>query len=112
MTFLAAASSKTLLKMQKSQLTYQSQVLFFRMNAMNREARRIESYYDSCEDGSQDLEDDMYYQQLKEASETIEMQKSAIDDQAALIEQEINALKTLTEQGIKSACTLSLSGGS
>ncbi|MBR6098253.1 hypothetical protein IKP85_00740 [bacterium] len=110
MTFLASACSKTLLKLQKSQIEYQKQIIMFRINTVGKEVDAIEAQYDSDSEG--DLEDNLYYQQLRRMSETLETQNSGFEDQISLLDQEINALNTLTTNGIKSSCGLTLSGGS
>ena len=111
MTFLASACSKTLLKLQKSELEYQKQIIMQRSNAVLREIEYVESQYNSDSDEG-DLEDDQYYQDLRRMSETYELMNSGYEDQIALLEQEINALNSLTQNGIKSSCGLTLSGGS
>ena len=112
MTFLASACSKTLLKLQKSEIEYKKQIITQRTNAVLRDMEYVESQYNSDGADSGDLEDDQYYQDLRRMSETYELMNSGYEDQIALLEQEINALNSLTQNGIKSSCGLTLSGGS
>lgn len=110
MTFLASACSKTLLKLQKSQIEYQKQIIMQRINAVTRDMQYVEAQYNSDTKG--DLEDNQYYKELRQWSETYETMNSGYEDQIAVLEQEINALNSLTQNGIKSSCGLTLSGGS
>ncbi len=110
MTFLASACSKTLLKLQKSHVEYQKQIIMQRINAVTRDMQYVEAQYNSDTNG--DLEDNQYYQELRQWSETYETMSSGYDDQISILDQEINALNTLTQNGIKSSCGLTLSGGS
>lgn len=113
MTFLASACSKTLLKLQKSHFEYQKQIIMARINAVSREIDYVAAQYNSA-DSSQagQLEKDPYYLELKRQSETYETQSSTYDDEISLLNEEITALDNLTKNGIKSSCSLTLSGGS
>jgi hypothetical protein len=111
MTFLASACSKTLLKLQKSQYEYQQILITFRINAISKESEAIERRYNNEENGTQALENDEYYQQLRRISENFDTEKDSIDSQISLLDAEIKSLETMTNNGIKSSCSLTLNGG-
>jgi len=112
MTFLASTCSKTLLKMQQSQLQYQKNLLMFRTNEIARQMSNISSQYNSSSDEEMSPEDDPYYQQLQKISEIYEQQSAAIDAQLTIVDNEVQALTKLITDGIKASCTMTIGGGS
>jgi len=110
MAFLALASQKSLLTLQKNflQLQYtsiQNQVQYAtsQMTAIQREYSGQDSDADYTEDA-----DYLYFEQLDEQLET---EKDSLDSQLTAIENEISSLKTLVNNNIKSSCTLNLLNG-
>lgn len=106
MAFLALASQKSLLTLQKNflQLQYtsiQNQVQYAtsQMTAIQREH--------SGQDDS-DYTDDANYIYYEDLSDQLETEKDSIDSQLTAIENEISGLKTLVNNNIKSSCTLNL----
>ncbi|MBP3846154.1 hypothetical protein J6I39_00215 [bacterium] len=110
MAFLALASQKSLLNLQKNflQLQYTSimnqvQAATAQMAAIKRE-HKDDTKYDESEDATY-----LYYEQL---DEQLSSEKDSIDTQMTAIENEISSLKTLVNNNVKSSCTLNLASGS
>lgn len=108
MAFLALASQKSLLTLQKNflQLQYtsiQNQIQYAttKMSDIQRECSQNEGM-DYTENA-----DYLYYEQLDEQLST---EKDSLDSQLTAIENEISSLKTLVNNNIKSSCTLNLIG--
>lgn len=104
MAFLALASQKSLLTLQKSflQLQYTSiqnqvQYAMAQMTAIQRETPEGQDYTDNP--------DYLYYDQLDQQLNT---EKDSLDSQLTAIENEISSLKTLVNNNIKTSCTLNL----
>lgn len=113
MTFLAQLTSKTLLKLQKSHLTYQSNCIVNRINLTSKEMQAYEDEWQTTNtDDSIRLEDQPYYIQLQRMSEIFESQQESINQQITLLEAEINTFDSLIKNGIKDSCSLTLLGGS
>jgi len=110
MAFLALASQKSLLTLQKNflqlqylQISNQNQNALAQMTAIER------SYAgDSTADYTNDR-DYIYYEDL---SDQLETEKDSLDSQLTAIDAEISSLKTMVQNSIKSSCTLNLASGS
>lgn len=109
MAFLALASQKSLLNLQKNflQLQYTSimnqvQARESQMAAIKKE-HKGDTEYDESEDATY-----LYYEQL---DEQLSSEKDSIDTQMTAIENEISSLKTLVNNNVKSSCTLNLASG-
>ena len=106
MAFLALASQKSLLTLQKNFLQFQytpiqNQIQYAppQMTAFQREYSG-----DTQSDYTEDA-DYIYYEQMDEQLET---EKDSLDSQLTAIENEISSLKTLVNNNIKTSCTLNL----
>ena len=107
MAFLALASQKSLLTLQKNFLQYQyvsiqNQIQYATARMTEVERRHADSQDDYTEDA-----DYIYYEDL---SDQLETEKDSLDSQLTAIENEISGLKTLVNNNIKSSCTLNLIG--
>ena len=102
MAFLALASQKSLMMLQKNFLQFQYTSIMNQTQAASAQMTAIErNYADSDEDYTEDASY-IYYQDL---SDQLETEK---DSQLTAIENEISSLKTLVQNNIKSSCTLNL----
>ena len=109
MGFLALASQKSLLALQKNFLQFQYISIQNQIQAATAGMTAVERQYaGSDEDYTEDAQF-IYYEDLQEQLET---EKDSIDSQLTVIENEISSLKTLVNNSIKSSCTLNLIGGS
>lgn len=106
MAFLALASQKSLLTLQKNFLQFQYTSIQNQIQYATSQMSAIQSKYNS-ESGSDYTEDAdyIYYEQLDEQLET---EKDSLDSQLTAIENEISSLKTLVNNNIKTSCTLNL----
>ena len=107
MSFLAMASQKSLFTLQKSQLEYEYTILMSRTNVINSQ---MADYANSVEDDDS-LDEDPFYISLEKTEEYLETQADSVKNQIDEMEQEINSLKTMVQNGIKSTCSLNLIGG-
>lgn len=106
MSFLAAASQKSLLNMQKSflefsGLTLQNQIYVNKQLMSNIEQVDPENY-----------SDDPYYMLYSQLDEEYTDQKEALENEVTLITNQINALNTQIKTEIQSSCKLNYAGGS
>ena len=103
MAFLALASQKSLLTLQKNFLQFQLISIQNQIHYATSQMTAIEKEYtdgDATEDA-----DYIYYESLDEQLET---EKDSIESQITAIENEVSGLKTLVNNNIKSSCTLNL----
>ncbi len=107
MSFLAMASQKSLFMLQKSQLEYEKTILMSRVNCINSQ---MADYADAAGDDA-DLDEDPFYIQLEKTSEYLQTQADSVGNQIDVMNEEINSLKTMVQNGIKSTCSLNLIGG-
>lgn len=107
MSFLAMASQKSLFTLQKSQLEFEYTILMSRTNCITSQ---MADYAQAAGDDA-DLDEDPFYIQLEKTSEYLQTQADSVKSQQEVLEQEIQSLKTLVQNGIKSTCTLNLLGG-
>lgn len=115
MAFLALASQKSVLTLQKNflQLQYlsisnQNQAALAQMTAIERQYSGVKN-----EDGTPaDYTEDADYIYFEELSNQLESEKDSLDSQMTAIDNEISSLKTLVNNSIKSSCTLNLATGS
>lgn len=114
MTFLAVDSQKSLFTIQKSQLQFEQTLVMNQANWVTKEMAYISQQYSENQDGNQadsSLEDDPYYITLQKQEEYLTTRQKALDTQISLIDNEINSMKTMVTNNIKSSCTLNLIGG-
>lgn len=109
MAFLALASQKSLLTLQKNFLQFQQIGIQNQLQLASSQMAAIQKSYGtgSGNDYSEDP-DYIYYEQL---DEQLSSEKDSLDTQITEIESQISSLKTLVNNNIKSSCTLNLSGG-
>lgn len=106
MAFLALASQKSLLTLQKNFLQLQYTSIQNQVQYATSQMTAIQREY-SGQDG-QDYTDDANYIYYEDLSDQLETEKDSIDSQLTAIENEISGLKTLVNNNIKSSCTLNL----
>lgn len=106
MAFLALASQKSLLTLQKNFLQFQYTSIQNQIQYATSQMTAIEREYagDSSADYTEDA-DYIYYQDLDDQLET---EKDSLDSQLTAIENEISSLKTMVNNNIKTSCTLNL----
>lgn len=111
MTFLAQASSKSLLKLQRSQLNLQKTLMDSRIRAVTREMGDMEAQDGVSEESSTDIQKDPHYLDLQRMSERYEMIKENYESQTSLLDQQISDLENIIKTGIQSSCKFTISGG-
>lgn len=109
MAFLALASQKSLMSLQKNFLQFQYLSIMNQIQYATSQMTAIEREYSSSDADCTEDADYIYYEDL---SDQLETEKDSIDSQLTAIENEISGLKTLVNNNIKSSCTLNLLGGS
>ena len=105
MAFLALASQKSLMMLQKNFLQFQYTSIMNQTQAATAQMSAIERSYAGSDDDYTEDASYIYYQDL---SDQLETEKDSIDSQLTAIENEISGLKTLVNNNIKSSCTLNL----
>lgn len=105
MAFLALASQKSLLTLQKNFYQFQYISIQNQIQAATAQMTAIEREYSGSNEDCTEDADYIYYSDL---SDSLETEKDAIDSQLTAIENEISGLKTLVNNNIKSSCTLNL----
>lgn len=106
MAFLALASQKSLLTLQKNFLQFQQVGIQNQIQLAESQMSAIQKCYDNKD--YQDDADYIYYEQL---DEQLGSEKDLLDSQITEIDSQISSMKTLVQNNIKSSCTLNLSGG-
>ena len=109
MAFLALASQKSVLTLQKNFLQFQMISLQNQIQYATTMMNEIKKSYDG-QDSEEDYTDNpdyIYYEQL---DEQLSSEKDSIESQMTVIENEISSLKTLVNNNIKTSCTLNLVG--
>lgn len=105
MAFLALASQKSLMMLQKNFLQFQYTSIMNQTQAATAQMTAIEQSYSDQEGDYTEDSTYIYYQEL---SDQLETEKDSLDSQLTAIENEISSLKTLVQNNIKSSCTLNL----
>lgn len=105
MAFLALASQKSLLTLQKNFLQFQQVGIQNQIQLAESQMSAIQKNYDNKD--YQDDADYIYYEQL---DEQLGSEKDLLDSQITEIDSQISSMKTLVQNNIKSSCTLNLSG--
>lgn len=111
MSFLALASQKSLLTLQKNFLQFQLLSIQNQTNIATSQMTAIEREYAAMGDDAGDCTEDasfIYYQDL---SDQLETEKDSVESQITALENEISGLKTMVNNNIKSSCTLNLLNG-
>lgn len=108
MAFLALASQKSLLTLQKNFLQFQLLSIMNQTNYAASQMTAIERQYANLEDSDCSMDPNfIYYEDL---SNQLETEKDSIESQITALENEISGLKTMVNNNIKSSCTLNLLG--
>lgn len=112
MAFLALASQKSLLTLQKNFLQLQYVSIENQIQYATSVMNEIQQEYEDQNDNSKDYTDDAQYLYYEQLDESLESQKDSLDSQLTAIENDISSLKTLVNNNIKTSCTLNLVSGS
>jgi hypothetical protein len=115
MAFLALASQKSVLALQKNFLQLQYISISNQEQYAAAQMAEVQKEYtssSSSSSSSSDYTDDATYIYYEQLDEQLQTEKDSIDSQLTEIENEISSLKTLVNNNIKSSCTLNLSTGS
>lgn len=108
MAFLALASQKSLMMLQKNFLQLQYTSIMNQTQAASAQMTAIERQYANDGDDSNDYTEDAQYIYYQDLSDQLETEKDSLDSQITAIDNEISGLKTLVQNNIKSSCTLNL----
>jgi len=111
MAFLALASQKSLMMLQKNFLQLQYTSIMNQTQAASAQMTAIERQYSAANsDGTSttDYTEDAQYIYYQDLSDQLETEKDSLDSQITAIDNEISGLKTLVQNNIKSSCTLNL----
>ena len=106
MAFLALASQKSLLTLQKNFLQFQLVSISNQIHIATSQMANIEREY-----ADQDCTQDADYVYYKNLDDQLSTEKDSVESQITAIENEISGLKTLVNNNIKSSCTLNLASG-
>lgn len=108
MAFLALASQKSLLTLQKNFLQFQQISIMNQTHYWATMANNIQRELSAEEKDYTNDPSFIYYSEMEQQLET---EKDSIETQITAIENEISGLKTLVNNNIKSSCTLNLASG-
>lgn len=108
MTFLALDAQKNLFTLQKSQLQFEQTLVMSRVNYVTKQMGYVAQ---ECEAVDQDPDDNPTYIKLQQEESYLETRQDSLDSQITAMDNEINSLKTLVNNNIKSGCALQLIGG-
>lgn len=106
MSFLAAASQKALLNMQKSFLQFSGIALTNQINVNKQLMSNIEQV------DPENYSDDPYYMLYAQLDEEYTEQKDSLEEEVNLITQQITALSTQIKTEMQNSCKLNYAGGS
>ena len=110
MSFLALASQKSALMLQKNFLQFNlikiQNEAQYAVSCMNDVKKQIQSMGSDAE-----YEDDPMYIYYEQLDEQLESEKDSIESQITLLDNEISGLKTMVNSNIKSSCTLNIASG-
>lgn len=110
MAFLALASQKSLLTLQKNFLQFQLLSIQNQTNYATSQMTAIEREYAAMDDDEADCTEDASFIYYGDLSQQLESEKDSIESQITALENEISGLKTMVNNNIKSSCTLNLLG--
>ena len=110
MSFLALASQKSALSLQRNFLQFQ--LVKIQNEASYAAACMADTKRQLHEMGVEDYTDDPNYVYYEQLDEQLESEKDSIESQITLLESEISGLKTMVNSNIKSSCTLNMASGS
>lgn len=108
MTFLAIDAQKNLFTLQKSQLQFEQTLVMSRTNDITKQ---MGYRAQELEDTDMDVDNDPTYQMLQQQESYLQTRQDSLDSQMSILDNEINSLKTLVNNNIKSSCSLNLIGG-
>ena len=101
MAFLALASQKSLLQLERNFLGLQQVYLNNELQEATATMRNFEQAYDEYEDNPQ-------YQYWSAIETKLEAEQNSLETQITAIDNELNSLKNLLGNSIKSSCTLNI----
>lgn len=108
MTFLAIDAQKNLFTLQKSQLQFEQTLVMSRTNYITKQMGYRAQELENTE---MDVDNDPTYQMLQQQESYLQTRQDSLDSQMSILDNEINSLKTLVNNNIKSSCSLNLIGG-
>ncbi len=111
MSFLALASQKSLLGLQKSFLQLQYTKISNNIQYAEAEMAAIQKEYNQYDDSDADYTEDAQYIYYEQLDEQLESEKDSLDSQLTAIDAQISSLKTMVNNNIKSSCQLNLASG-
>ena len=106
MSFIASASQKALLNMQKSFIEM-SQISL--LNQININKQLMQNIENQCGD---DYDQDPYYRYYALLDEQYGEQKDSLESERTLIQEQINQLNTLVKTEMQNSTKLNYAGGS
>ncbi|MCM1339580.1 MAG: hypothetical protein NC191_07920 [Muribaculaceae bacterium] len=115
MAFLALASQKSMLGLQKNFLVFQQTSISNQVQAATAQMATIQREYSQMKDAdgqTPDYTEDADYIYFDELNNQLQTEKESIESQITAIDSELGSLKTLVNSSIKSSCTLNLASGS
>lgn len=112
MAFLALAGQKSLMSLQKNFLQLQLTSIMNQVQYVASQMKAIKTEYSGMEGDSADYTEDADFIYYENMDSQLETEKDLIESQITAIDNEINGLKTLVTNNIKSSCTLNLATGS
>lgn len=110
MAFIALASQKSLLTLQKNFLQFQLISIENKVHYYTTQMTAIQRKYAGT-DSEQSYDEDQMYIHYQDLDDQLETEKDSIESQITVIDNEISGLKTLVNNSIKSSCTLNLASG-
>lgn len=112
MSFLALASQKSLLTMQKSFLQLQYIGISNDLQYAEAQQAAIMKRYQANGNSGADYTEDSMYVYWEQLDQQLSTEKDSLDTQLTAIENEISSLKTMVNNNVKTSCTLNLATGS
>lgn len=109
MAFLALASQKSLLGLQKNFLQLQITSIQNQANTATAQMSAIQKANSGKE--GWDCEDDPQYVYYEQLDEELQSEQDLLESQLTAIDNQLSSLKTLVNNSIKSSCTLNLASG-
>lgn len=109
MSFLALASQKSLLSLQKNFIQFQMTSIMNQINYAAAQMTAIQREYSSQDD--QNYTEDADYIYYEDLDQQLNTEKDLLETQNTALENEINSLNQIVKTNIKSSCTLNLASG-
>ena len=109
MAFLALASQKSLLSLQKNFIQFQMSSIMNQVSYAQAQMAAIAREYSSQDE--KDYTEDADYIYYEDLDQQLETEKDLLESQRTILENEINSLNQVIKTEIKSSCTLNLAAG-